>query len=49
MDLTASDLAFILNDAHLAWVQGADDTRRFPDFGTYAVHRLGLNGMEIKP
>lgn len=47
MNLSRSDLAFILNDAYLAWSQGADETRRFPDFGAFAVHHLALHGFEV--
>ncbi len=30
----------VLQDAYLAWVQGAEETRGFLDFGSWAARRL---------
>lgn len=34
----------VLQDAYLAWAQGADETRPFEDFGAFAVAHLATYG-----
>jgi hypothetical protein len=37
----------VLQDAFLAWVQGAEETRGFPDFASWCVHRLAEFDLRV--
>ena len=37
----------VLQDAYLAWTQGADETRGFPNFATWAMFALARHGYGV--